>query len=302
MNQSNIPKIIHQIAPADKNKWHPFWKKCYDSWKQNFPNYEFILWNDLEDIDNFVKKHYPQYWNLYNLLPVHIMKIDFVRLCILHKYGGIYVDMDIFCYKNFENYITKDIYFLENTTKEYTSAEWENSMMASIPNHKLFEELMKYVQTCFIHYRNSFSDEGKHWRNQQNSEFVNNTTGSGMISEAIKTLNKYFDIGVFDCEKFNNRPMSYDKEFYTKHVHTSVWGNEYTEYTKNELDTLLILDGCSYSTGTISEQVISEFKKNKRDFQIVLNTDFDFYKDYTNSLYLKSDNLEKIKKIVCMKH
>jgi hypothetical protein len=68
------------------------------------------------------------------------------------------------------------------------------------------------------------------------------------------------------------------------------------------LDTLLILDGCSYSTGTISEQVISEFKKNKRNFQIVLNTDFDFYKDYTNSLYLKSNNLEKIQKIVSAKH
>jgi hypothetical protein len=68
------------------------------------------------------------------------------------------------------------------------------------------------------------------------------------------------------------------------------------------LDRLLIINGCAYSTGTISEQVIAEFKKYKTDFQIVLNTDFNFYKDYTNSLYLKNDNLEKIKKIVSAKH
>jgi hypothetical protein len=198
--------------------------------------------------------------------------------------------------------MTKDIYFLENTTKEYTSAECENSMMASVPNHRLLEELMKYTQTCFIHFRNSFKKESDTWRSQQNDMIVNNTTGSGMISEAVTSLNKYFDIGVFDCEKFNNRSMSYDEKFYTKHVHTSVWGNEYTEYAKNELDRLLLLDGCAYSTGNLSEDVINELKKNKRNFKIVMNENFDFYQDYTNGVYLKDNNLEEIKKIVSMKH
>lgn len=298
----NIPKIIHHIAPADEGRWHPFWHKCRESWIKEFPDYQFILWNDREDIDNFVRDHYPQYWNLYNAFPVHIMRIDFVRLCILHKYGGIYADMDIFCYKNFDDYLTKDIYFLENLTLEYTSARWENSMMASTANHRLLEELMLYVKTCFIHFRTQFVKRGDNWRTQENDSIINNTTGSGMISKAIEMIGQHFDVGVFNCQTFNNRPVSYDQSFYTKHIHTSVWGNEYIDYTKNDLDRLLIINGCAYSTGEPSEETKGDLDKRELPYEVVLNEDFDFHKDYTRGVYLKDHNLEEIKQIVMMKH
>ena len=111
-----IPKIIHHIAPKFPNSWHYFWQKCYDSWKTQFSDYEFIMWNDKDDIDNFVKIHYKEHWNLYRAFPFHIMRIDFARLCILHKFGGIYADMDVFCYKNFEHLLTNEVYFLEKIT------------------------------------------------------------------------------------------------------------------------------------------------------------------------------------------
>ena len=293
MNQYNIPKIIHHIAPSDKSKCHVFWYQCYESWKQNFPDYKFIVWNDKDDLSNIIKDHYPQYWNLFNSFPVDIMRIDFARLCILHKYGGIYADMDVFCYKNFEEYLTKDIYFLENLTHEYTNATWENSMMAAVSNHRLLEELMKYSKTCFIQFRSVFNKSENKWRNIENDRIVNNTTGSGMISEAVKHFSKFFDIGVFDCASFNNRPMSYDESFYTKHIHTSIWGNEFVD---REIDRLLIVNGCAYATGNIDP---TEHKSvQEQQYQIVMNTDFDFHKDYTGGTFLKDDNLEEIRSIV----
>lgn len=39
-----ISKIIHHIAPENKNRWHPLWQRCYDSWKEQFIDFEFILW------------------------------------------------------------------------------------------------------------------------------------------------------------------------------------------------------------------------------------------------------------------
>lgn len=299
MSQNNIPKIIHQIAPADEGKWHPFWKKCQQSWKNNFSDYKYVLWNDKEDIDTFVKKNYPRFWNLYNAFPVQIMKIDFVRMCFLHKYGGIYADMDVFCYKNFDTYLTKDIYFLENLTEEYTSAKYENSMMASIPNHQFLNELMKYTQACFIYYRNQFVKEGNNWRTPSNDAIINNTTGSGMISEAVKSLNQFFDIGVFKCSLFNNRPSSYSENFITKHIHTSIWGNEYVE---SDLDRLLIINGCCYSTGELCLDILKHLKDNNTPFEIVMNNDFNFNKDYSHGVYLREDNLDEIKEIVRMKH
>lgn len=293
MNQCNIPKIIHHIAPADKSKWHIFWHKCYESWKQHFPNYQFMLWNDKDDLSNFVREHYPKHWNLFNSFPVDIMRIDFARLCILHRYGGIYADMDMFCYRNFEHLLNKDIYFLENLTHEYTNATWENSMMASAPNHRFLEELMKYSKTCFIQFRSIFSKSGDKWRNIENDKIVNNTTGSGMISEAVKHFSKFFDVGIFHCASFNNRPMSYDQNFYTKHIHTSIWGKEFID---QEIDRLLIVNGCAYATGNIDTTKHKSLQEQQ--YQIVMNTDFDFYKDYTKGIYLKDNNLEKIRSIV----
>ena len=49
--EDNIPHIIHQTAPADKSKWKQDWYICQESWKKNFPDWEYKLWTD-EDNDN----------------------------------------------------------------------------------------------------------------------------------------------------------------------------------------------------------------------------------------------------------
>lgn len=282
-----VPKIIHQIAPEDTTKWSPIWLRCQESLLNHFPDFEYRLWNDKEDIDNFVHVNYPEFSNLYNSFPVHIMKIDFVRLCFLHKYGGIYADMDYFVYKNFYSELNKDCGFLENLTEEYTSAKHENSLMYSVPNNQLLYEIMKYVKACFIHFRNFFIKNNNNWRSIENDKIVNNTTGSGMISEALNYFQKYFSIQSLECKTFNNRPSSYDTSFFGKHVHTSLWGNE---YCKNQPDHFLLKNGQIYL-------ILKEYENLNlnQDDKIIKVDEFNFFKDYTNGVYLKEDNLEEIK-------
>ncbi len=294
-----IPKIIHHIAPQDQNTWHVFWKKCHTSWKEQFADFEFILWNDREDIDNLVKTHYKEHWNLYNAFPFHIMRIDFARLCILHRYGGIYADMDVFCYKSFYHLLTKDTYFVENTTQEYTSAYIENCLMASINNNRMLEEIMRYIKCCFINFRNDFRETRGNWRTEKNDNLVNNTTGSGMLEVAYQHYKKFFNVDILDCKLFNNRPSSYSENFFTKHVHTSIWGNE---YNKTLLPNLMLLDGCMYNVDTIDTEILNKLKQDFKEVLIIPNEEFCFYKDYTHGNYLKSDNLQEIQKIVYKKH
>lgn len=293
---SLVPKIIHQIAPKDTTVWPHIWNRCQQSWLKLFPDFEYKLWNDKEDIDNFVYLNYPEFSNLYNLFPVHIMKIDFVRLCLLHKFGGIYADMDYFVYKNFYHELKKDVGFIENLTEEYTTARYENSLMYSMPNNPLLYELMKYVKMCFIHHRNRFQKLGNHWRTIENDSIINNTTGSGMLSEGIKFFKNYFDIDALDCETFNNRPASYDECFYGKHVHTSLWGNE---YCIEKPDHILIKNGMMYGVFGDSLQNV---KNLTQPYEFISNEDFNFYKDYTNGRYLKNGNLEEIKLFIKESH
>lgn len=291
----SVPKIIHQIAPADENKWHPLWKKCQESWRTYFSDFEYKLWNDRDDIDELVYNHYPEFTNLYNSFPVHIMRIDFARLCILHKHGGIYGDMDYFVYKNFYDQLTLPIGFIENLTEEYTSARYENSLLYSVAGHNLLYGLIKYCKACHIHFRNEFEKDGKFWRSTKNDAIVNNTTGSGMLSEMLKLLTPGKDFQGLDGISFNNRPASYDESFIGKHVHSSVWGNE---YCKNDLDSFLIKNGAMYSCN--QADIVQKYSQelNAKLFQVVKLDEFDFFTDYTSGHFLRHDNLEEIKEYV----
>ena len=135
-----IPKIIHQLAPADRSKWSPVWTICSESWKNSFPSdFQHIIWND-EDAEDIVKRYYPQFLSAYKEFPFHIIRIDFVRWCMLHKFGGIYADMDMYCYKNFYSELTNDCYIIESDMEGETV---QNSLMASTPKHPFWYECME---------------------------------------------------------------------------------------------------------------------------------------------------------------
>lgn len=263
-----ISNIIHQTAPTNKNYWHPLWHRCKDSWELNFPNFEYRLWGD-EEIDKLVKDHYPKYWEMYNEFPVHIMKIDFVRFCFLHKFGGIYADMDVFCYKNFYDELDQNIYVLENPMGNDAI---ENSMMASEAGHPFWIECM---DLCFDRYY-EVKQKGKRFLEGTKIMSVGEKarmlrpflvfyiTGTNLISTAARiTKEEIYSLpGIF----YNNNDMSYHPEYRTKHVHTGLWGKEN-----------IMLD------------------ESHEKFKSIPIDNFDFYTDYTNGRYIK-DNVFDLEK------
>jgi len=157
---NSIPKIIHQIAPSDKTQWHPVWEECHNSWLLQFPEpeYEHKLWNDEDDLENLIKNEFPFFLSIFQKYPYKIQKIDMARYCILFKYGGIYADMDYFCYKNFYN--TLD---LSKTNIPYSPHSphdiLQNSLMATYKNDYMMlniidESIRRHMtsQNIFNHY------------------------------------------------------------------------------------------------------------------------------------------------------
>lgn len=270
--------IVHQIAPKDPTIWHPFWNKCHESWKQH---HQVMLWNDQEDIDNLIKDHYPQYWNLYQAFPFHVMKIDFVRLAMLHQFGGLYADMDVFCYQPIPSvYTDKEFVAIENLTNEYTSARYENSMMSAQKGNPFLIHMMNYVKMLFINSRHHF--EKPYRRTVKNDNLINNITGSGMLEAGMKGFGQ---TEFFPCHLFNNRPVAYDPSFITKHAHSSIWGQEYIN--KQEANQLVILDGIMYQVDKVTVR-LRELIQHESHY-ITTTHDFDFLYDYTDGVFLKSD-------------
>jgi hypothetical protein len=67
----------------------------HNKWKTLNPNYEIFLFDD-SMCEQFLLKEFSElYYNIFKFIPDGPIKSDFWRLCVLYKYGGIYVDADI---------------------------------------------------------------------------------------------------------------------------------------------------------------------------------------------------------------
>lgn len=62
--------------------------------KELNPDYSHFIYTD-EEMDEFVKQHYPGLiYECYSKLNLIVAKADFWRYLVLHKYGGVYLDID----------------------------------------------------------------------------------------------------------------------------------------------------------------------------------------------------------------
>ena len=84
-----IPKIIHYCWFGGKEKPESV-KQCISSWKKYCPDYEIIEWNESNfDVTKnaYCKEAYEaKKWAFVT---------DYVRLLVLYKFGGIYMDTDV---------------------------------------------------------------------------------------------------------------------------------------------------------------------------------------------------------------
>jgi len=276
-----ISEIIHQTAPSSQTDWHPIWFTCQRSWKNHYKNFEYILWND-DDTHSLIEKYYPQYFDLYCSFPVHILKIDFARFCILDHMGGIYADMDMFCYANFYDELTKNAYVVQSLTDEYI----ENSLMAGTPNNKFFQQCMKTSKERFNHAkRNDFVFQGminvhNNYRElaKAKSFLIFYIAGTNLVTNVFRKFDKNY-VDSLSGWRYNNVHYSYDKEFRTKHMHTCNWGDEDIKKTKFLAKEKEI---------SFSEQLKHVYKEQK-----FIDIDyFNFYIDYSNGTYSKEDPID----------
>jgi mannosyltransferase OCH1-like enzyme len=277
-----ISKIIHQTAPSSEIDWHPVWFKCQNSWKNHYNNFEYILWND-DDIHSLIEKYYPQYFELYCSFPLHILKIDFSRFCILDHMGGIYADMDMFCYTNFYNELTKNAYVVQSLKDEYI----ENSLMAGISDNKFFQQCMKTSKERFNHAkRNNYVFQGmidvhNNYKelHKVKSFLVFYIAGTNLVTNVYRKFDKNY-VDSLSGWRYNNIDYAYDKEFRTKHMHTCNWGNEDIKKAK----FLAREKGISFR-----EQLKHDYKEQR-----YIDIDyFNFYTDYSKGNYTKEDPVDQ---------
>lgn len=102
----SIPKIIHYCW-FGRNPKPVLAEKCMKSWRKYCPDYQIIEWNeenyDISDCPLYVRQAYEaRKWAFVT---------DYVRLDIVYRHGGIYLDTDVELRKSLDTLLTYPGYF-----------------------------------------------------------------------------------------------------------------------------------------------------------------------------------------------
>ena len=197
-----IPKIIFQTGPENRERWKDIWFECETTWKNIFPDPEWkhVLWND-EDCEAFIKNEYPQYYQMYMSYDRIIQRSDIVRYLFLHKYGGIYADLDYMVIKDFYQDLPQDMVSVcESPFKGWEKVQ--NSLMASNPGNPFWIKVVEKAKT----------------RTGENN--VLKSTGPILLSEVVEQNIR--SVEILPVKTFN--PRSGTPDFNSPYIKTRHYG------------------------------------------------------------------------------
>jgi len=179
----SIPKIIHQTWKDHDIPYDIFKKKWVDSWKTYHPEWEHRFWTD-EDLRNLIKESYPWFLQIYDAYEYNICRVDAARYFIMHKFGGLYVDLDFECFGNFDDLLSHNLVLgFSHYSDHYAIKQYSipNALIMSSPRHQLWN-------TIFLKMGESFSrvyGENNLYKDECKSTKVFELTGPILLYHSI---------------------------------------------------------------------------------------------------------------------
>lgn len=231
-----IPKIIHYVWIGGKDK--P--KKvidCIESWKQILTDYEIKEWNE----HNWPIKSNQFAYESFNKGKYAFVS-DVIRLDVLAKYGGIYLDSDVLVHKKFDSLLNSPI-FLGMMYKNALST----AVVGAEPENKLIKNLLQLY-------------EDRSYDDMFNGRF--DTNNNGTFTRYI--IDNYSEFKLINkIQSLNDGTVVYPKEYfeyssinrannYSEHLFMKSWAFEKQNQRVATIKTILQKVIGSYLFGKIS--------------------------------------------------
>jgi mannosyltransferase OCH1-like enzyme len=145
-----IPRILHQTWKTTDIPDE--WQACVESWKTLHPQWQYKLWTD--DTGRwFIQNHYPDFLNIYDAFSYNIQRADAIRYCLLHAFGGVYVDLDMECLQPLEPLLSGHAFVAGYEPPLHAQMLKQekmlcNAFMASVPGHRLLTAILQSLKSC----------------------------------------------------------------------------------------------------------------------------------------------------------
>lgn len=246
-----IPKIIHYCWFGGNPK-PTIIEKYINTWRKHLNGYEIIEWNE----SNFDLVAIP--WTREAMeCKKYAFVSDYVRLEVLYKYGGIYLDTDVELIKTFDDLLHLP-YFIG---AEYTIHGINTATIG-------VEKQLSWIKTCLEHYNNRHFIVNGRMDLRVNPELIKDTLlRNGYNIRNIISLGDFSyvpkDFNIFPAIWFSpikKGQCILSDQTYTIHHYAASWGNKSKRRFVDRIKVFLkaILPLCI-------TQYILKRKKKKRD-------------------------------------
>jgi mannosyltransferase OCH1-like enzyme len=182
--------VLHQIWWQGRDKVPADYPNHSQSWIDLNPSFRYMFWDE-RSITKLVRE-YPQPVQVaFDGLPHMIQKIDMAKFLILHKYGGLYVDMDSECLKPIAELLqSSQIVLVQINVNmlakflgygKLTGDMLQNGIMAGAKQHPFW----MYCIKCLM-------DEDKtQGLLETRLKYIFRTTGPGLLTKAYNSYKEH---------------------------------------------------------------------------------------------------------------
>jgi mannosyltransferase OCH1-like enzyme len=128
------------------------WKKSPEEWKKLHPLWSYILWDGFASRE-LIRTKYSWFLPKYDNYRYPIQRVDAARYFILHAYGGIYSDLDLYPIKKIDSYINSNLeaYFT------YGCLTVANSFIASTKGANIWNDVFEKLASVKLPFFTKFT-------------------------------------------------------------------------------------------------------------------------------------------------
>lgn len=147
-----------------------------DAWQTQHRDWDYVLWTDAMN-DALVARHYPALLAGYRAYRYGVQRADVARVLYLHRYGGIYSDLDIEPNRPFDDLVAGDagVYLMADGP----FMRFTNMLMASAPGEAFWNDVLAAMAAPRVPW----------WAHTPHF-FVMATTGPLLLDRAAKTCGR----------------------------------------------------------------------------------------------------------------
>ncbi|MGL4524238.1 MAG: glycosyltransferase family 32 protein [Spirochaetia bacterium] len=151
-----IPKVIHLFHNEDfltnTASYDKLVNRCLATWKHYLPGYELRLWHDglpefqvMLGRSCFLREFYEK--------KIWAIVADYVRAWAVFHCGGIYLDTDVYLFRNLDKFLENDFFTFGMPQEKSPTVAWhvEPAFFGAVKGHRVPQEVLKIYDTGEIY-------------------------------------------------------------------------------------------------------------------------------------------------------